>query len=488
MSPPVSVNEDGIAVAGSIFMVQASIIAIQLLLLIPLNFPGGDIAALLIGGASAFLLAYLLTFAIRAGSYKLGWLDKPEPRRVHTKAVPRLGGIAIFLAFLIASLLFYAPGLPDPKAQNNEIVIYWLLIAAATLTVIVHAYDDIRGLKPLAKIIAQTIAALIILGPWDGVFHGILLFTFNNPFGAAHMSASLPWYREPTFLLFLPPATISQLPAIGFAAIPAVLLTWFWTAGMMNTVNWIDGMDGLATGVVGITGLFITLISFMMGQQSIAVLAAIFTGATLGFLPHNWNPARIFMGDSGAMFLGLGLAVLSIMGGAKLALALMVLGVPILDVAIVIMNRIRRGQSPTHYDKTHLHHRLMATGLSVRQICYVIYGLAIVFGLLALVLSGINNSHLYKFIGLGLVGLTMAALIIWMDYRQRQRGVYLKLGGPDNGNGDNVTRYTSSLPHDAQPDSNRDLEQSTNAEQAKQAGAPPNASKNARQAISTNGM
>ena len=99
---------------------------------------------------------------------------------------------------------------------------------------------------------------------------------------------------------------------------------------MMNTVNWIDGMDGLATGVVGITGLFITLISFMLGQQSIAVLAAIFTGATFGFLPHNWNPARIFMGDSGAMFLGLGLAVLSIMGGAKLALALMVLGVPIL--------------------------------------------------------------------------------------------------------------------------------------------------------------
>lgn len=464
-------------------MVQASIIAIQLLLLIPLNFPGAGIVALLIGGASAFLLAYLLTFAIRAGSYKLGWLDKPEPRRVHTKAVPRLGGIAIFLAFLIASLLFYAPGLPDPRAQNNEIVIYWLLIAAATLTVIVHAYDDIRGLKPLAKIIAQTIAVLIILGPWDGVFHGILLFTFNNPFGAAHMSASLPWYREPTFLLFLPPATISQLPAIGFTAIPAVLLTWFWTAGMMNTVNWIDGMDGLATGVVSITGLFITLISFMLGQQSIAVLAAIFTGATLGFLPHNWNPARIFMGDSGAMFLGLGLAVLSIMGGAKLALALMVLGVPILDVAIVIMNRIRRKQSPTHYDKTHLHHRLMATGLSVRQICYVIYSLAIVFGVLALGLSGINNSHLYKFIGLGLVGLTMAALILWMDYRQRQRGVHLRLGGPDNGDSDNVTRYTSSLPHEELPDSHHDLEQNTHTEQTKQS---PNASKNARQAISTN--
>src|SRR5207249_1974422 len=194
------------------------------------------------------------------------------------------------------------------------------------------------------------------------------------------------------------------------AAIPAVLLTWFWVAGMMNTVNWIDGMDGLATGVVGIAGLFVTLISFTLEppQQSIAVLAAVFTGAVLGFLPHNWNPAKIFMGDTGSMFLGLGLAVLSVMGGAKLALALMVLGVPIIDVAVVIMNRIRRRQSPLHYDKTHLHHRLMATGLSVKQICYVMYGLALIFGLLAVTLSGIQHyAHFFKFIGLGLVVLTM---------------------------------------------------------------------------------
>jgi UDP-GlcNAc:undecaprenyl-phosphate GlcNAc-1-phosphate transferase len=200
---------------------------------------------------------------------------------------------------------------------------------------------------------------------------------------------------------------------------------------MMNTVNWIDGMDGLATGVVGITALFITLISFMLHQYSIAVLSAIFTGAVFGFLPHNWNPAKIFMGDTGSMFLGLALAVLSIMGGAKLALALMVLGVPILDVALVIINRIRRGQSPLHYDKTHLHHRLMAMGLSVKQICYLFYGVAIIFGLLALSFSGIHAAHFYKFIGIVLVIFTMFGLIIWVDYRQRLRGVPIKLGGPD---------------------------------------------------------
>jgi UDP-GlcNAc:undecaprenyl-phosphate/decaprenyl-phosphate GlcNAc-1-phosphate transferase len=132
------------------------------------------------------------------------------------------------------------------------------------------------------------------------------------------------------------------------------------------------------------------------------------------------------------------LAVLSVMGGAKLALALMVLGVPILDVAIVIINRVRRGQSPLHYDKTHLHHRLMATGLSVKQICYVLYGLALLFGLLALSISGIHSAHLLKFVGVAMVGITMAGLVIWIDHRQRRQGLRIRLGGPEphNGNGD----------------------------------------------------
>jgi len=407
-------------------MVQVGIISIQLLSLIP--FPGGllpDLVMLLIGAACAFLLAYLLTFAVKAFCYKVGWLDRPASRRVHIRAVPRLGGIAKFLAFVIASLLFYTPG------SGNEIVIYWLLVAAAALMVLVHLYDDVLGLKPLPKLLAQTVAVIIILGPGGGVFHGILLFTFNNPIGREMMQPGLPWYLQPTLFLFIHPPSPDIQPSISLAAIPAVLLTWFWTAGMMNTVNLLDGLDGLAAGVVAIAGFFITIISFMLQQQSIAVLCAIFTGAVLGFLPHNWNPAKIFMGDTGSMFLGLSLAVLSVMGGAKLALAFMVLGVPILDVAVVMINRIRRGQSPLHYDKTHLHHRLLATGLRVKQICYVIYGLSFIYGLLALTLSGIHNAHFYKFVGVGLVGLTMATLIIWIDYRQRQRGVRIHLGGPE---------------------------------------------------------
>lgn len=393
------------------------------LLLLPLSSLG-NFAVLVIGGVSAFLLAYLLTFGVGIVCRKMGWLDKPEERRIHKNPVPRLGGVAMFLAFVIASLLFYSPG---PHSPAREIVSYWLLLTASLLIVLVHAYDDVKGLKPLPKLLAQTVAVLIILGPgWEMVkggikfvFQGVLLYGFSNPFGMASSHGNLPWYRQHELTLFIHNTDIT------FIAIPAILFTWFWIAGMMNTVNLIDGLDGLATGVVGITGLFVAIISWTLHQYSIATLAAIFTGAVFGFLPHNWNPAKIFMGDSGSQFLGLGLAVLSIMGGAKVALALMVLGIPILDVAVVMINRVRRGQHPLHYDKTHLHYRLLATGLSVRQICYVFYGLTLVFGVLAL-----NLPPIYKPIGIAFVGLAMIGLIMWIDYRQRQRGVHIVLDGP----------------------------------------------------------
>ncbi len=398
-------------------MTQASTI-LHLLVLFPINL--SDIRSLILGGGCAFVLAYVLTFAVGAFCRKVGWLDRPAARRVHVKAVPRLGGVAIFLAFFAASLLFYNPG-PSLNSHAHELTIYWLLIAAGGLMVVVHAYDDIIGLKPWPKLLAQTIAVIILLGPWGNTFNGILLFTFNNPLGRDIVQPGAPWYLQPTLFLIVHNATIQ------LAAVPAILFTWFWITGMMNTVNLIDGLDGLAAGVVAIAALFITIISFILQQYSIAILAAIFTGAVLGFLPHNWNPAKIFMGDSGSMFLGLCLAVLSIMGGAKLALAFTVLGVPILDVAVVMINRIRRGQSPLHYDKTHLHYRLMATGLSTKQICYVFYSLTFLFGLLALGLP-----RIFKFVGILLLVLTMAGLIYWIDSRQRQQGTPIKLGGPDS--------------------------------------------------------
>ncbi len=405
-------------------MTMAHIVHTQLFVSLP-SFLSNNVVLLMLGGICAFLLSYLLTFVVIAVARRFDWLDRstPERKREHKVPVPRLGGVAMYAAFVVASLIFYVN---DPELQHKEFVIYWLFLVSATLTVIVNAYDDIKGLKPLPKFIAQTVAVLIVLGPWfvDMKFHGVLLFGFSNPFGSID-TGHLPWFLRPEITLFISPPA-DQLPAISLLAIPAVLFTWFWMVGMMNTVNWIDGMDGLATGVVGITALFIAIISWTLGQYTIALLSAIFTGAVFGFLPHNWNPAKVFMGDSGSQFIGLGLAVLSIMGGAKIALALMVLGIPILDVALVMINRVRRGQRPWHYDTTHLHQRLRATGWSVRQICYVLYGLTFLFGVLAVVFK-----HALKFVGLGIVVLTMAALIFWIDYSQRQGGGHIRLGGPD---------------------------------------------------------
>ncbi len=383
---------------------------------------------LILGGVCAFLLTYALTFGVMYLCRKLGFFDALEERKIHKKPVPRLGGIAIFAAFLVTSLLFYAPSLTLKNAQvemifghaySKELVIYTLFLLASLLIVVVHAYDDVRGLKPLPKLIAQTCAVLLLLGPGFHSFHGVLFFGVNNPFvhGPIAHNPTLPWYQQPELTLFI------TKPDVSLLAIPAVLFTWFWIVGMMNTINFIDGLDGLATGIVAITGLFITIISWTMGQNSIAILAAIFTGAVAGFLPHNWNPAKIIMGDSGSQFLGIALAVLAVMGGAKFALILMILGIPILDIAWVMVNRIRRGQHPMqfdvlslHYRNTHLHYRLLFGGLNARQICYILYAVTFTFGLLALRLP-----HIYKFVGFALVGITMMALLLWSTRLQKRK-------------------------------------------------------------------
>jgi UDP-GlcNAc:undecaprenyl-phosphate GlcNAc-1-phosphate transferase len=296
-------------------------------------------------------LAALLTFALCLGVMRLcrwrGWLDQPEPRRVHRVPIPRLGGIAIFLAFTLVSLALFRP------RGAHELNVYIGLLAAAVLVVAVMAYDDVRGLPPLPRLGVQTVAALIAIYP---AAPGTLIQVIHNPLLASGASRTL-----------LPLAI-------------AVPFTWFWLVGMMNTVNWMDGTDGLAGGVVTIAAAVMAAISWMLGQPGPALLCAILAGATLGFLPLNWHPARLFMGDSGAMFLGLALAVLADVGGAKLATVLLLLGVPILDVARVIARRLRQGRSPLRFDRAHLHHRLLAGGFSQRQVALLFYLVTALFG------------------------------------------------------------------------------------------------------------
>lgn len=393
-----------------------------------------NILLLLLGGGVTFLLTYLFTFGVIALSRKAGWVEKPVAGKIHTQSMPRVGGLGMYVAFLLVSLLLYVPFLLTQKdsapeiifghAYPKELVFYVLFLLASALIVGVHAYDDIHPLKPLTKLIAQTIAVLILMGPGFQMFHGVLFFGIHNPFPhtATLYSPALPWYQEPELTLII------HNPVVSWMAIPAVLFTWFWMVGMMNAVNFIDGIDGLAAGVVALAGLFIAVISWMLGQGTVALLAAIFTGAVAGFLPHNWNPARIWMGDSGATFLGIGLAMLAVIGGAKFALLLLVLGIPILDIVCVVYNRVRRGQNPMQRDElplyarqTHLHYRLLFGGLSVRQVCLVLYGATFLLGVCALILPSV-----YKILGIVLVVVLMAALLIWSSHLQVVRNERLK--------------------------------------------------------------
>ncbi|HEX7737200.1 MAG TPA: MraY family glycosyltransferase [Ktedonobacteraceae bacterium] len=399
-----------------------------------------SIPFLVVGGVVAFLLTYLFTFGVIALAQKLGWVEKPVEGKIHTVTRPRVGGLGIYAAFVVASLVLYAPFLQTQTAActsncieyvfghpyPKELVIYVLFLIASALIVAVHVYDDVRGLKPLPKIIAQTVAVLILMGPGFHYFHGVLFFGIHNPLPGHKLLAydpSQPWYVQPELTLFIH-TTVQQVePAVELLAIPAVLFTWFWFVGMMNAVNFIDGLDGLAAGIVAIAGLFITIISWQQQQYTIAMLAVIFTGATAGFLPHNWNPARVIMGDSGAQFLGLCMAMLAVIGGAKFALLLLVLGIPILDIAWVMLNRIRRGQHPMQRDvlplqarKTHLHYRLLFGGLSTRQVCLVLYGATALLGACALFLSSE-----FKFLGIFMVVVMMAVLLWWSTRLQIKR-------------------------------------------------------------------
>jgi UDP-GlcNAc:undecaprenyl-phosphate GlcNAc-1-phosphate transferase len=300
-----------------------------------------------LGFALAAILTLLLSLLVAAICRRIRVLDLPEPRRIHRYPVPRLGGLAIFLSFFAVSLLLYRP------ASDYERHVYVGLIAAAVLVVAVMAVDDVRGLPPLLRLGAQTMAALLAMFPGA---HGTLIEVIHNPLVAVN--------GQRTFLAL-------------WIAIP---FTWFWIVGMMNTINWVDGVDGLAGGVVTITAIVMAVISWIIGQHGAALLCAVLAGATLGFLPLNWHPARLFMGDSGAMFLGLALAVLANVGGAKLAMMLLLLGLPILDTARVILRRVRDHRSPLRFDYSHLHHRLLARGYSQWQIVLFFYAITAAFG------------------------------------------------------------------------------------------------------------
>lgn len=322
--------------------------------------------------ATAAILALLLTPIVRRYARRFDVLDRPEERRVNTSPVPRGGGIAVAAAFVITSLGLLAadslfgiwPAADAPAA--GEVV---ALVGGAALAALIGSLDDWFDLRARWQLAGQLVVAGVAVGL------GTTVSLLANPFGS---SIHLP-------LVF----------GVAFAVL--------WILGMINSINFIDGLDGLSSGVALIAALTLGTISLTgpIDQPAIALFCFAMAGALLGFLRWNLHPASIFVGTSGVMVIGYVLALLSILGSAKVAVALLVLGVPIIDTFWIIVRRLLEGRSPFSPDRGHIHHRLLDLGLSHAQTVLVIYAVCVALAVLSLVLSG--TGPLYAFLGVFLI-------------------------------------------------------------------------------------
>ena len=342
-------------------------------------------ATFLTGFGIAYLsVPYLIRFA---KTYRL--LDQPgDPRRVHTVPVPRIGGVAMFLGFVVAIALTIA--LPVDRF-SEEVGRITLLIVGAVLVVIVMFYDDVIGIGVIPKLALQIAVAMLVIAPrFRDEQAGIIIEQFNLPFVG---SVSLP-------------------------IVIAVVFTLFWIVGMMNALNWSDGLDGLAATIALSASIVLFLHTFFWPrgnpQFTISLLAIALVGTILGFMPANWHPARIIMGDTGAMFLGFALATTSIIGGAKIATALLALSVPIVDMAWVIISRLVQGRSPLQADRGHLHHRLLDAGWTQPRVVITYGAVTLSTGVLSLFLPN-RELKLVALIVIGVAVLTSIALLARRD-------------------------------------------------------------------------
>jgi UDP-GlcNAc:undecaprenyl-phosphate/decaprenyl-phosphate GlcNAc-1-phosphate transferase len=298
-----------------------------------------------------FVASIVITPLVRKLAFKIGATDKPNQRKVHQKIMPRLGGLAIYISFMIGSLIYA----PDSK--------YFIpILVGSTIIVITGIIDDMREISPKVKLVGQLLAAFIVV-----FFGGISVETINLPFGG--------------------------VLEFGYLSIPLAVL---WIIGITNAINFIDGLDGLAAGVSSIVVLSISGVAWMMGDMVVFGICLVLLGSILGFLPYNFNPAKIFMGDTGSLFLGFMIAVLSLLGFKNmtvisLIVPVIILGVPISDTLFAIIRRLVNKQPVFSPDKSHLHHCLLNLGYSHRQTVLIIYAMSAFFALMAMLFAQMNE-------------------------------------------------------------------------------------------------
>ncbi len=300
--------------------------------------------------AAAFIISFAATPIVKSFANHVGAIDVPKDgRRMHTQPIPRLGGLAIFLGFLLSVVIF-------AKISRE---VQGILLGSVVI-VIVGVIDDIVPLPAWLKFIVQIFAALI------AVFHGVVINIISNP---AIWSAT-------DYLVF------------GYFSIPVTVL---WIVAITNSVNLIDGLDGLAAGVSAISSFTMMIIAIVVADLNVAIIMAALAGSCIGFLPYNRNPAKIFMGDTGALLLGYVLATVSIIGLFKLyaviSFVIPFLGLPLFDTIFAFLRRILSGKNPMSPDRGHFHHRLIDMGFSQKQAVAIAYAISGILGLCAVVIA-----------------------------------------------------------------------------------------------------
>lgn len=306
---------------------------------------------------AAFVASILLTPLVKRLAFRIGAVDAPNYRKVHARIMPRLGGLAIFLAFLIGVALLYPFLISVTPFHISKYGLAAILVGACII-VVTGVIDDMREISAKAKMVGQLVAAVIV------IFVGGIQIEFIN----------LPFVGELNF---------------GFLSIP---LTILWIVGITNAINLIDGLDGLAAGVSSIALITLAAMAFILNNMFVLAIASILAVATIGFLFYNFHPAKIFMGDTGALFLGFMISVLALLGFKNvtvisLIIPIIMLGVPISDTLFAIVRRLRMKKKWSDPDKSHLHHRLLDMGFTHRQTVLIIYGIAMMFGLAAIIFS-----------------------------------------------------------------------------------------------------
>jgi UDP-GlcNAc:undecaprenyl-phosphate/decaprenyl-phosphate GlcNAc-1-phosphate transferase len=360
--------------------------------------------AILVTGAIAAVLAYLVTPLAMRVATRLGAIDNPDAgRRIHLRPIPRAGGMAVVVSFMIVGLVAlllqaqfeifgggwrWQPerwfGFQGPDTEHVLAAVF----GGAVLAAVFGFIDDKWQIRARWQFVFQLVLAAF------AILLGLQILEINNP------------------LEFL--GGVFADDTLEFEGVLASLITALWIVGMINSINFIDGLDGLSTGVAIIAALTLGFVS--LGYESsyqliVALLCAVLAGALLGYLPWNFNPARVFIGTTGVMVMGYLLAVLAILGSAKVAVALLILGVPIIDTFWIITRRVLSGHSPFTPDRGHIHHRLLDLGLSHKGVVLLIYAITTALAVASLVLAG-GSGPIYAFMaivvmsGIGLLLLT----------------------------------------------------------------------------------